>query len=143
MNNLKTVLAIVGGSVLIVLLMIIGLSKMAVGGETETNVDEAILLDGAKLVTPQATQAGGQATQSGEVKVTVVNFSCMQCPACKSAHSYLNVLENMPGVRYVIRHFPLSSHAYSVHGAKAVEAARQLGKGWEMLNLLFEKQGEW
>lgn len=134
MNDLKTVLLIVGGSIVLVLLMIFGLTKMAgnSGNEVGVIVDENVLSDGALL-----------STQSGEVKVTVVNFSDMQCPACKAADGVLEGLVGKEGVRYVIRHYPLMGHRYSTNGARAVEAARQMGKGWEMMDLLFEKQEEW
>ena len=133
MNDLKTVLLIVGGSIVLVLLMIFGLSKMSGdSGSAGVKVEESVLLEGALL-----------STQSGEVRVTVVNFSDMQCPACKAAHGILKELERKDGVRYVIRHFPLMGHKYATNGAKAVEAARQMGKGWEMMNLLFEEQEKW
>ena len=133
MDNIKTVLLITGGSILLVMLMIFGLSRMSTGQEVgSTKLDETILLDGAKL-----------STSSGEVKVTVVNFSDMECPACRSAHEIIGELERTEGVRYVLRYFPLPIHKNAVISAKSVEAARQMGMGWEMVNLLFEKQPEW
>jgi protein-disulfide isomerase len=49
----------------------------------------------------------------------------------------------MQGVKFVYRHFPLTIHKNSTVGARAVEAARQLGKPWEMIDLLFDKQDDW
>ena len=126
MNDLKLVLGVVIGSALLVALMIFGLSKMSSGTSGGTMADQKQLLDGALLV-----------KGSTESAVTVVNFSDVQCPACKSADSKLSELRNMAGVKMVFRHFPLQVHKNSVPGAKAVEASRQLSKGWEMIDLLF------
>jgi len=132
MKDLKTVLWIVGVSVFLVLMMIFGLTKMSGSGGDSLKVEESVLLEGALI-----------ATESGEVKVSVVNFSDMQCPACKIADGVLGELVGKSGVKYVVRHYPLMGHRYSTNGAKAVEAARQMGKVWEMIDMLFEKQEEW
>lgn len=132
MQDIKTVVGVVVGSALIVLLMIFGLSKMSAGNSEVTKVDQKDLLQGALLV-----------KENGQAKATVVVFSDVQCPACKVADDRLRKLRDMNGVTYVYRHFPLSIHSNSVIGASAVEAARQLGKGWEMVDLLFDKQNEW
>ena len=125
------VLWVVGVSVLLVFAMILGLTRMA-GNEGSSVVNEKILISEAKL-----------STESGVVKVTVVDFSDMQCPACKIAHEMTTDLRNTQGVRFIFRHFPLSGHKYSTISAKAVEAARQMGKGWEMMDVLFDLQDEW
>ena len=125
------VLWVVGVSVLLVFAMILGLTRMA-GNEGSLVEDENILVSGAKLF-----------TENGVVKVTVVDFSDMQCPACKIAHELTKELRNTQGVKFVFRHFPLLGHKYSTISAKAVEAARQMGKGWEMMDMLFNLQDEW
>jgi protein-disulfide isomerase len=111
--------------------VIFGLSKMA-GSGNSLSVDQGLLLGGAKLI-----------RENGETKVTVVNFSDMECPACKRAHELLTSLNNLTGVKMVFRYFPLGIHKYGLISAKAVEAARVMGKGWEMVDLLFAKQDEW
>lgn len=119
------------GSVVLVAVMIFGLTKMA-GNSNTLIVDQNQLLDGAKLI-----------KENGETKVTVVTFSDMECPACKRADTLMNVLESTPGVKTVIRHYPLAIHKYAPITARAVEVARDMGKGFEMIDLLFEKQEEW
>lgn len=133
MNDWKLILKVVGGSVILVAIMIFGLSKMS-SATSALKVDQKVLLDGARFV-----------KQNGETKVTVVNFSDIQCPSCKAAHQQTAELFNMPGVQNVLRLFPLpaSLHKYALISAKAVEAARIMGKGWEMTDLMFEKQEEW
>ena len=113
------------------MVVIFGLSKMA-GTSTSLTIDQNLLLDGAKLI-----------KENGETKVTVVTFSDMECPACKRADSLMTSLETTPGVKTVIRHFPLSIHKYAPITARAVESAREMGKGFEMIDLLFSKQEEW
>jgi protein-disulfide isomerase len=130
-NDWKLVLKVVLGSVFLVMVMIFGLSKMG-SGSTVLTVDGNILIDGATLT-----------KDNGETKVTVVNFSDMECPACKKAHELLGGLSTTAGVKIVFRHFPLGIHKNAPLAARAVETARVMGKGWEMIDLLFAKQEEW
>ncbi len=124
---------VVVGSVLLLFVVIYGLSKMA-SPESALKVDEKVLLEGARFI-----------KENGETKVTVVKFSDIQCPACKAAESSTKELFDMSGVKIVMRHYPLPAnvHKYALISAKAVEAARIMGKGWEMMDLMFEKQEEW
>lgn len=135
MNDIKNTLLIIAGSVVVVLGVIFGLSKMS-GTDTGsvTTVDQQKLIDGARFI-----------KENGETKVTVVTFADIQCPSCKAAKLSLKELETTPGVKYVVRHFPLppNIHKYALISAKAVEAGREMGKGWEMMDLMFEKQAEW
>lgn len=133
MNDWKLIVKVVVGSSILVLLMIFGLSKMS-GATNVLKVDQQVLLDGAKLI-----------KENGEAKVTVVNFSDMECPSCKRVHAETASLENKPGVKLVYRYFPLPPqiHKDALISAKAVEAARLMGKGWEMMTVIFEKQEEW
>ena len=133
MNDWKLILKVVVGSVLLLFVVIYGLSKMA-SPESALKVDEKVLLEGARFI-----------KENGETKVTVVKFSDIQCPACKAAESSTKELFDMSGVKIVMRHYPLpvNVHKYALISAKAVEAARIMGKGWEMMDLMFEKQEEW
>jgi len=131
MKDWKLIVKIVVGSVLLVAVMIFGLTKMS-GGTSGLTADVNTLIDGARLV-----------KENGETKITVVNFSDMECPACKVAHQQLKQLTGTSGVKYVVRHFPLGIHANSQVGARAVEAANEMDKGWEMIDVLFDKQSEW
>lgn len=132
-NDWKLILKVVLGSALLMFAVIWGLTK--VGGQTSgLKVDEAVLLSGARWI-----------KENGDPKVTVVKFSDIQCPVCKVAEAETKEINEMQGVRVVVRHYPLpaSLHKYALISAKAAEAGRVLGKGWEMMALLFEKQEEW
>jgi len=132
MNDIKMVVGVVIGSAILVFLMIFGLSKMSSGNAVGVKVNQDEILAGSLLV-----------KQKGETKVTVVDFSDVQCPACKSADTFLKPIRDLEGVKFVYRHFPLPIHKNAIVGARALEAARQLGKPWEMMDLLFEKQDDW
>jgi len=78
-------------------------------------------------------------------KVTIVEFSDFQCPACKVNAQALNqVINEYPDqIRVIFRHFPLSFHKNAPLAAQAVEAAGKQDKFWEMHDLIFDRQTEW
>lgn len=84
------------------------------------------------------------ATQSAQV--TLVEFSDLQCPACRANEPFVEqALKEFPDtLRLEYKHFPLTSiHQNAMNAAMAAEAAGKQGKFWEMHDLLFEKQDEW
>jgi len=133
MENWRSILLVFGGSVLLVVLMAIGLSKVSVGGAGTIKVSIDELVNGARWM-----------VTSGEPKVTVVEFSDIQCPACKATEPIAVELRKTAGVKFVYRHFPLITvHKNAWGGARALEAARMMDKGWEMMEVMFDKQTEW
>ena len=89
-----------------------------------------------KVPVEQLTEGAGWEMSTGEAKVAVVEFSDIQCPACKAAEPISVELRRTPGVKFVYRHFPLTTiHKNAWNGARALEAARLLDKGWEMMEL--------
>jgi protein-disulfide isomerase len=81
-----------------------------------------------------------------DAKVTIVEFSDFQCPACKSYAPVLEqIVDEFPeDVRLVYKHFPLKTvHFRAESAARASEAAALQGKFWEMNKLLFENQDVW
>lgn len=72
-------------------------------------------------------------------KVTIVEFSDYQCPACKSMSTIIDeVVKEYPNeVRLVYRNFPLSYHQFSFKAATAAEAAGKQDKFWDMHDLIF------
>ncbi|OGY17819.1 MAG: hypothetical protein A2900_00305 [Candidatus Chisholmbacteria bacterium RIFCSPLOWO2_01_FULL_50_28] len=98
-------------------------------------VDPSLIVGDARL-----------STGSAEPRVTIVEFSDFQCPACRASESVIQEVlrENSNDVRFVYRHFPLTSiHDHALDAAKASEIAFSIGKFWEMHDLLFELQDEW
>jgi len=78
-------------------------------------------------------------------KVTLVEYSDFQCPACAFyAPVVTQVLDKFKDkMRLVYREFPLPQHQNAELAAQAAEAAGKQGKFWEMHDLLFSKQNEW
>lgn len=79
-------------------------------------------------------------TGSESAKITLVEFSDFQCPACKAASPAVKSVLTKYGenLRFVYRHFPLPSHEFGFISAQAAEAAGLQGKFWEMHDKLFE-----
>lgn len=81
-----------------------------------------------------------------EAKVSIVEYSDFQCPACKIYASITKQLfeEFGDNLSITYRHFPLRSvHKNANIAAQAAEAAGIQGKFWEMHDVLFEKQEDW
>jgi protein-disulfide isomerase len=132
MENWKIIVTVLVGSVLLVVLAAFGLSKTTPVGGAKT-IDNNELLAGARWIKDVENP-----------KVTVVEFSDMQCPACKAAQPFAEEVKKMNGVKFVLRHFPLIQlHKNAWAGARAAEAARMMGKGDDYVNKLFDRQSEW
>ncbi len=76
-----------------------------------------------------------------DAKVTLVVFDDYQCPYCARLDKFIQqVMENFPNdVKYVVKHFPLSSHKFSHDGAMAALAAGKQNKFWEFHEKLIEQ----
>ncbi|WP_230467555.1 DsbA family protein [Lujinxingia vulgaris] len=76
--------------------------------------------------------------------VTIVEFSSLQCPFCARAVPTLAQLKERYGekLRVVFKHFPLGFQEHSELAARAVVAAQEQGKGWEMRDAIYARQGE-
>jgi protein-disulfide isomerase len=74
--------------------------------------------------------------------VTIVEFTDYQCPSCARTQPVLEEVSGEYGdkVRLVARDFPLDQHTYAAKAAEAAEAAREQGKYWEYVAILFKNQ---
>jgi protein-disulfide isomerase len=74
--------------------------------------------------------------------VTVVEFTDFQCPSCAQTHPVVERLAAEMGdrVRVVLRDFPLTMHADAFKAAEAAEAAREQGKFWDFIAILYRNQ---
>ena len=101
-----------------------------------------------------APAAGGHARGPEDAPIQLVEFSDFECPHCRSAHVTLKDLLSRyrDEVRFVFRHFPLSSlcnpeiqsvgHENACAAAVASECAGEQGKFDAYANLLFRNQGD-
>lgn len=74
-------------------------------------------------------------------KVTVIEYSDLECPFCKRFHPTMQQLvdEYPNDVRWVYRHFPLEQlHSKATKQAEATECAGEQGKFWEMTDKIFK-----
>ena len=97
-------------------------------------------------------RAGDNTKWSKTNKNILVEYSDIQCPACKSFHDTLKGFEASGSadfpitekVTLVFRHFPLYQiHKNAFSAAYAAEAAGLQDKFWEMVDVLYNKQSEW
>jgi len=90
--------------------------------------------------------SAGQTPVKGDPngKVTIVEFSDFQCPFSQKFHPMaIDVVNSYPvGVKYILKNFPLGFHAQAKPAAKALWAANEQGKYWEMMDLLVKKTNE-
>lgn len=74
-------------------------------------------------------------------RVTVIEYSDLECPFCKRFHPTMQQLvrEYPEDVRWVYRHFPLAQlHSQASKEAEATECAGEQGKFWELLDKILE-----
>lgn len=80
-----------------------------------------------------------------KAKLTLVEYSDFQCPACAYFHPIIEKLaeDYKDNLKIVYRHFPLPQHKNAVLAASAAEAGGKQEKFWEMAAAIFESQNEW
>ena len=94
--------------------------------------------DAAVFVRPHSPTRGEEAA-----RVVVVEWSDPACETCASFAPFLDALvARYPGkVKLVLRYAPF--HQGADEAVRVIEAARQQGKLWEALHLLYETQAQW
>lgn len=78
---------------------------------------------------------------AANARVTLIEYSDLECPFCKRVHPTMQkIVADYPNdVRWVYRHFPLEQlHSKAKKEAEAVECAREQGKGWEMIDKIYD-----
>jgi cyclophilin family peptidyl-prolyl cis-trans isomerase/protein-disulfide isomerase len=81
-----------------------------------------------------------------DAALTIIEYSDFQCPACASTFQSMDqwLVDNSDEVRFVYRHFPLTSIHDKAHlASQASEAAGLQGKFWEMYRVLFSENSAW
>lgn len=105
---------------------------------------EKIPAQNSSTVPAPSTQAA-IANPAVEAKVVLEKFSDYQCPACAYFMPMEEQLKEDFGddISIVVKHFPLSMHAYAHVASRSVEAARKQGKYHEMHEMIFAGQPQW
>lgn len=122
---------------LVVAIAAVGAYQVATGPQVELPRKDGIM----SLPLDQTDWTKGSKTP----KVTFVEYSDFQCPACGA---YYPILEDMfkeykDRISFTYRHFPLPQHKNALPAAYAAEAAGKQGKFWEMADFLFKNQDAW
>lgn len=134
-NDLFKKAAIWGGAVLILALSVWGLVSLSSSTPNSTSQITAppISKNDITIGTPSA-------------KVSLVEYSDFQCPACAAYHPIVNqLLSEFSGkIIFAYRFFPLSQvHQNAMTSAQAAYAAYKQGKFTDMYNMLFDNQNSW
>jgi len=134
-NALYKKVGIIAGTVLFVALSIFGLIKLA--GSSGTSSSGIV----AAPVSKSDITRGDPKS-----KVTLIEYSDFQCPACKAYYPLVKQLLSEFGdkIFFVYRMFPLTSiHKNAMIASQAAYAAKLQGKFFEMHDMLFETQTSW
>jgi protein-disulfide isomerase len=108
---------------------------------------------GPTLAAPAPVSLADHILGPADAKVTLIEYSDFQCPACELYYQIIEQLvnESSTTMRLVYRHFPLDEvlpdgkvqHPNADGAAMASEAAGVQGKFWEMYRLLFGNHADW
>lgn len=122
-----------GSVILAMVLFVVLLAKLGTSNAPESTLTPAI-------------NAADHKKGVENAKVTIVEYSDFQCPACAQYYPMLKQLtEEFPNdVQIVYRHYPLKQiHKNAEKAASASEAADKQGKFWDMHDMLFNTQKVW
>lgn len=117
------------------------------GGLLVATAALAVGLGAHGLVKPYAeTTEAFRVKGDASAKVTIVEFSDFQCPACRVAEPVLKQLEGLYGkdIKLLFKNLPLEHiHPHARAGAVAAECAGRQGKFWPFHDILYSRQQEW
>ena len=89
-------------------------------------------------------EATGPARGPADAVITIVEFSDLQCPACRAAEPTLQkLLVENPNVRFVFQHFPLTEiHPWAMPAATFAECVRRENGDafWKFAAAVYEAQ---
>jgi predicted DsbA family dithiol-disulfide isomerase len=90
---------------------------------------------------PPPVRATDHIRGDSNASVTIVEYADFQCPYCQQMHASLQTSVQEGRIRWVYRHFPLTSiHPLAFKEAEAAECAGAQGKFWEYADALFAAQ---
>ncbi len=140
-KDLAKRIALWGGVALALALMLWGLAKLGASGGAGNGTST---VGGGTLSSP--VTASDWMRGNPNATVTLVEYSDLQCPACRAAQTAVQEVLKKYGdkIKFVYRHYPLAQiHHNAQIAAQAAEAAGNQGKFWEMHDKLFDNQNSW
>ncbi|TPG16828.1 DsbA family protein [Pedococcus bigeumensis] len=117
-------------------------AALTLGPESKTPADAAEPGQSAgRLIRDDSHRLGAPGTG----KVVLVEFLDFECESCRAAYPVVEDLRTKYAgkVDFVVRYFPIPSHANALNAAVAVESAAQQGKFEEMYKRMYETQTSW
>lgn len=80
-----------------------------------------------------------------DAPVKLIEYSDFECPSCRAVQTDIQGLfKNYPGkVQLTFKHFPLTSHKWSIYAHQAAECMNAQGKFWAFHDKVYDKQLEW
>lgn len=114
----------------------------------------AVILVGIVVVTNRnnttTSTSLGQPTNHVEgndtKNVTFIEYGDYECPICEEFYPTVKqvVADEFNNIKFQFRNLPLTQiHPNAFAGARAAEAASDLGKFWQMHDLLYDYQNDW
>ena len=79
---------------------------------------------------------------SADASIELVMYGDYECPYSGRAYPVVKQVQKTLGtsLKFIFRNFPLSFHPHALHAAIAAEVVGDLGKFWEMHDILYENQ---
>ena len=92
--------------------------------------------------TPSASDAASYSLGNDDAKVTIQEFSDLECPACGFISPMVAafVRANPTLARLEFYHYPLSYHEFAFVGAESAECAGEQGKFFEYTDIVYANQ---
>jgi protein-disulfide isomerase len=125
------------------------LSKFYVSADGEHALVGDIIPFGARPFDPakRALEKGINGPQRGpkDSPVTIVEFSDLQCPACKAAQPAIEALiAANPTARFVFQNFPLDMHNWAAKGAAYADCVGRASNDafWKFIAKTYESQAD-
>lgn len=77
--------------------------------------------------------------------VKIIEYSDFECPSCRTVQELLNTLfKKYPDqIQLTFRHFPLTSHKWSIYVHQAAECMNLQGKFWPYHDKIYNHQLQW
>lgn len=140
-NNLGISVAIVIAGALIALALFLS-GNVATGGNATSGHSNDSASVGAQFRLPNETD---HVRGNPDAHVAIIEFSDFECPFCARLHPTLErIVEESPDVKWIYRHFPLSSiHSRALGASVASECIAKLGGNdafWDFADTAFGSQ---
>lgn len=148
-KNLKATLIILLGATALVLVAVVarpGAPASEPGSASSAPVGEANPAPAALVSADVLVRSDSHRLSTApDGKVTLVEFLDFECEACAAVYPVVEDLRATYGDRitFVVRYFPIPSHANAENAAVTVEAAAQQDRFEEMYQRMYATQPQW